>query len=37
VRRCIRARYSPMIPRAKSWTPEKIATMDAKNGKPGTL
>ena len=33
---CIRARYSPMMPSAKSWAPEKIAITEARNGKPGT-
>ena len=28
----MRARYSPMIPRAKSCAPEKIVMMDARNG-----
>src|SRR2546421_276987 len=35
IRRCIRARYSPIIPRAKSWAPENIAIAEARNGKPG--
>jgi len=33
----IRARYSPMMPRAKSWAPEKMAMMEARKGKPATL
>src|SRR5262249_6740516 len=36
-RKCTRARYSPMMPRAKSCAPEKIAMIDARKGKPGTL
>src|ERR1700690_1548540 len=31
----IRARYSPMIPRAKSWTPLKSVMAEARNEKPG--
>jgi hypothetical protein len=36
-RKCIRARYSPMTPIAKSWAPEKMAMMEARNGNPGKL
>ena len=32
----ILARYSPMTPRAKRLAPEKMAMMEARNGKPGT-
>ena len=37
MRKCIRARYSPIMPRANSCAPEKMATIEAKNAKPGTL
>ena len=30
----MRAKYSPMIPRIRSCTPEKIAMMDAETGIP---
>src|SRR2546423_12118225 len=36
-RKCIRAKYSPITPKAKSCAPEKIETIEAKNGNPGTL
>ena len=36
VRRWIRAMYSPIIPSAHSWAPERIAMMDARNGNPRT-
>ena len=36
MRKCIRARYSPMIPRANNCAPENTAMIDARNGKPGT-
>src|SRR3954463_2172827 len=36
LRRCTRARYSPMMPSANSCTPEKIAMTEARKGKPGT-
>src|SRR5438105_2797825 len=37
LRRCMRARYSPMMPSAKSCTPAKIAMTEARKGNPGTL
>ena len=37
LRKCMRARYSPMMPSANSCAPEKIAITEARNGKPGTL
>ena len=30
-----RSSYSPMMPSAKSCAPEKMAMIDARNGKPG--
>jgi len=36
LRACMRARYSPMMPSEKSWAPEKIAIIEARNEKPGT-
>jgi hypothetical protein len=36
-RKCIRERYSPMTPREKSCTPEKIAMIEARKGKPAGL
>ena len=36
LRKCMRARYSPMIPRANSCAPENNAMIEARNGKPGT-
>jgi hypothetical protein len=36
-RKCILARYSPIIPRANNWAPEKMAMSEAKKGNPGTL
>ena len=35
-RKCMRARYSPMIPRANNCAPENSAMIEARNGKPGT-
>jgi len=35
-RKCIRARYSPKMPIAKSCAPEKMAIAEARNAKPGT-
>lgn len=37
VRMCIRPRYSPRMPSANSCAPEKIATMEARNGNPATV
>src|SRR5215471_740739 len=37
LRKCRRARYSPMMPRASNCAPEKRAIVDARKGKPGTL
>ena len=37
VRMCIRPRYAPMMPSAKSWAPEKTAMMEARKGKPATV
>jgi hypothetical protein len=31
----MRAKYSPMIPKAKSWTPLKMVTAETKNENPG--
>jgi hypothetical protein len=36
MRRCMRARYSPMTPSVTSCTPAKIEMIEARNGKPGT-
>ncbi len=32
----MRARYSPITPRASNWAPEKMVMMDARKAKPGT-
>ena len=34
--KCCLAKYSPIIPIVNNCTPEKMAIIDAKNGKPGT-
>ena len=36
MRKCIRARYSPMTPKVMSCTPENKAMVDARNANPGT-
>jgi hypothetical protein len=36
LRKCMRARYSPMMPNANNCAPENNANMDARKGKPGT-
>ena len=36
IRKCMRAKYSPIIPSVTNCTPEKIAIVAAKKGKPGT-
>src|SRR5437867_2061664 len=37
MRKCIRAKYSPIIPSANSCPPEKMAITEARKGKPATL
>ena len=34
---CIRAKYSPIIPSATNWAPEKMEMIEARNEKPGTI
>ena len=36
LRKCMRARYSPIIPRANNCAPENSAIIDARKGNPGT-
>ena len=37
VRICMRPRYSPRMPSANNCAPEKMAMIEARNGKPATV